>query len=307
MKIHRIIARLTPVAIAATALTAQAPYPPVTPRFQRIVQLAQDGYGDSARTMIGGILARMPAGDASLPEALYTAALVARTGDSTSRLLKRISVDFPSSAWADKAQLRLVLLAYGNGDMEDAVGRVGRLFSDYPASPVIPAAALWGARAAFEDQKAQQACDWITRGLAAVGDDVEIRNQLQFMKQRCNVGEGARIAPPVAETLRAGPPPRTDTATRRPVPPPPPPPPPPAPAAARSPWRIQVAAIADKAVIRRLTQRIEAAGFKVYLVDGPRGLTKVQAGPFATRAAASTALAKVRSAVAKAAFITAAP
>jgi hypothetical protein len=184
---------------------------------------------------------------------------------------------------------------------------VSRLFADYPSSPVIPTAALWGARAAFEQQKLQVACDWLTRGIAVVGDDLELRNQLQFTQQRCRVGDGVRLSPPVAESLRAGPPPRTpvDTPTQQTEPMTPP---------ARSgrdatasPWRIQVAAIADQVVIRRLIQKIEAAGFVAYRVPGPRGLIKVQAGPFASRAAATAKLARVKSAVSGSAFVTAAP
>jgi hypothetical protein len=237
---------------------------------------------------------------------LYTAAVVAKTGDSTSRLLKRVAVEFATSPWADKAQLKLAQLAYGNGDLDDVLTRVTRLFADYPNSPVIPAAALWGARAAFDQQKIQQGCDWLTRGIATVGDDIELKNQILFTRQRCNVGEGVKLAPVVPESLRMGPPPR-DTAKRQPQPPPPPPPPPPATSRAGSPWRVQVAAVSDKAVIRRLSQRIESAGFKVYLVPGPRGLTKVQAGPFATRADAAAKLPRVKAAAGGSPFVIAAP
>ena len=163
-----------------------------------------------------------------------------------------------------------------------------------------------GARAAFDRQKLLQACDWLTKGLAGVGDDLELKNQLLFAKQRCNVGAGVTVAPVAPETLRAGPPPRTATDPTTRVPPTPPPGKAPARATA-SPWRIQVAAVTDKAVIGRLTQKLEAAGFKAYLVAGPRGLTKVQAGPFASRAAAVAQLPKVKAAVGGLAFVTAAP
>jgi len=295
------------LAAMAGALAAQVSFPPTTPRFQDVVRLAQDGYGDSARIVIARMLSRMTKTDTAFPEALYTAGYVARTGDSTSALLKRVAVEYSSSPWADKAQVRLAQLAYGNGDMADVIARVTRLFADYPGSPVIPTAALWGARAAFEQQKMQQACDWLTRGLALVGDDLELRNQLQFTRQRCAVGSGVQMAPVVPETLRAGPPPRPapDTAKRVPAPVPPPAAPPARTPA--SPWRIQVAAIKDKAVIRRVAQKIEAAGFTAYQVPGPGGVTRVQAGPFATRAAAAAQLAKLKRAAGGSPFVTPAP
>ncbi len=291
----------------ASALSAQVALPPTSPRFQEIARLAQEGYGDSARTLIAGVISRTAPADPAYAEALYTAGTVARTGDEMRTWFRRVVVEYPTSAWADKAQLRLAQLAFGNGDMSDVVIRVSRLFADYPDSPVIPTAALWGARAAFEQQKMQLACDWLTRGIAAAGDDLELRNQLQFTKQRCNVGDGVRLSPPVAESLRAGPPPQTPVDTPAQRPPSATPPVKPAGGTTASPWRIQVAAIADQVVIRRLIQKIEAAGFTAYRVPGPRGLTKVQAGPFASRAAAAAKLARLKSAVSGSAFVTATP
>ena len=297
-------AALAGAAIGAGSLPAQLQLAPTTPRFQQIVRLAQDGYGDSARKTIARVLASTPAGDPAFAEALYTAGAVASTGQDTRMWFKRVVVEYPSSPWADKSQLRLAELSYGEGQMDDVVARVTRLFTDYPDSPTIPTATLWGARAAFDQQKLQQACDWLTRGIAAVGDDLELKNQLQFARQRCNVGPRVQLAPVVPETLRAGPPrPPADTTGRPAVEPPPAR----TPRAAASPWRIQVAAISDKAVIRRTIQKLEAAGFRAYTVPGPRGLTKVQAGPFASRAAAVAQLAKLKAVVGGPAFVTPAP
>lgn len=288
--------------ISVRSLAAQLPLAPTTPKFQDVVRLAQDGYGDSARKVIARILSRTPESDLTFAEALYTSGAVASTGQDTRTWFKRVVVEFPTSPWADKAQLRLAELSYGEGVMDDVMTRVARLFIDHPSSPVIPTAALWGARAAFEQQKLQQGCDWLTRGLAAVGDDLELKNQLQFAKQHCNIGNGVQLAPVVPESLRAGPPPRppTDTAGRPPAPPPSVTPP----RSVTSPWRIQVAAISDKAVIRRMIQRIEGAGFRAYSTPGPRGLTKVQAGPFASRAAALAQLPRLKRAVGGSVFVT---
>lgn len=256
--------------------------------------------------MITRILSKTESTDPSFAEALYTAGAVANTGQDTRTWFKRVVVEYPSSPWADKAQLRLAELSYGEGQMDDVVTRVTRLFTDHPSSPVIATAALWGARAAFEHRKLQLACDWLTRGIAAVGDDLELRNQLQFARQRCNVGNGVQLAPVVPESLRAGPPsrPAPDTTAR---PGAPPAPTKPMAGNVASPWRIQVAAISDKAVIRRLTQQIQAARLKTYIVPGPKGLTKVQAGPFASRAAAAAQLPRLKAIVGGSPFVTRAP
>ncbi|HEY4100510.1 MAG TPA: DNA polymerase III subunit delta [Gemmatimonadales bacterium] len=284
--------------------SAQAALLPTSPRFREIVQLAQDGYGDSARAVIGRVLARTAKTDSNYPEALYTAGAVANTGDGMRSRFADIVVNYSSSAWADKALLRLAQLDYGNGDMTSVMNRVTRLFTDYPASPVIPNAALWGARAAFDRQKLQQGCDWLTRGIAAAGDDFEVRNQLQFAKQRCDIGGGVQLAPMNRDSLRA--PPSFPDTSRRSASQSPPAAPPPA-KGAEGIWRIQVTAVSDQAVVRRVVQKIEHAGFKAYTVRGPGKLTKVQAGPFATRAAAAAALSRVAAAAGGKPFITTAP
>lgn len=277
-----VVAALVVAAVARAA--AQAPILPSTPRFQAIVELAQDGYGDSARTLVTRALAQIPPTDSLYPEALFTAGTIARTGAEMRGDFSRIVVEYPRSSWADKASLRLVQLAYGSGDMAQVVTRVGRMFTDYPDSPFLPGAALWGARAAFELQQLQQGCTWVAQGLAHVGDDIELRNQLLFAKQHCSVGNGVEVAPKNADSLRAGPPPNA----------PAPAPAPDTSATAPAPWRVQVIATASPSVVARLTKSLRAAGYTVYTIAGPRGLTKVQAGPFKSRADAAAAIGKIK-------------
>jgi hypothetical protein len=285
---------------------AQTPLLPSTPRFQDIVRLAQNGYGDSARTLIDGIVSHLAPDDPGYVEAIYTQGVVARTGPEMRKAFSSILVDHARSAWADRAALRLAELDYGSNNMDLVISRITQLLVDFPKSPVIPTATLWGARAAFDRGHPQQACDWLTRGLAAVGDDLETRNQLQFAKQACNLGPGVQYAPMNHDSLRAGPPP-ADSATRPATRPSPVAPPPPAGASAHPPagsWRVQVGALNAQATIDRVVKKIEAAGYKAYTIPGPNGFTRVQAGPFATRAAASAAIAKLKAAVGGTPFVT---
>ncbi|HEX3926923.1 MAG TPA: SPOR domain-containing protein [Gemmatimonadales bacterium] len=331
-------------ALAPAMASAQLPLMPVTPRFQQIVRLAQDGYGDSARSMIGRFLTATPSTDPSYPEALFTSATVANSGDEMRKEYLRVTLDYGQSAWADKALLRLAQLDYGTGNNDGVIQRVTQIFNDYPTSPVLPNAALWGARAAFGRQQVQLGCTWLAKGLAKAGDDLELKNQLNFSNQRCMVGPGLHVAPPTAESLRVKPPVkdtmRHDSVahavdTTHSVTPPPPPlttradtsrrapppvtrtPPAKAPSTKAAPpatapksadhWRVQLIAINDTAVIRRVVARVTAAGYKAYKVAGPRGLTRVQAGPFATRAEATAALAKLKAAVGGSPYITPSP
>ena len=281
---------------------------PTAPVFQEVIRLAQDGYGDSARVMIAKLIAKTPSTDPLYPEALFTAATVAKSGEEMRTQFSRVAIEFSSSAWADKAMLRLAQLDYGSGNSEAAVNRMHRLFNDYPASSILPTAALWGSRAAFDRKEIQLGCDWIARGLALVGGDIELKNQLEFAKQRCNVGPEVELAPSRPDSLRAKPAVtpapahpdalrRTPDNTRTAAPN----------VASAGSWRIQIAAISDKAAIRRAIQKIQNAGFKAYQVAGPRGLTKVQAGPFKSREAATAKIGSLRSAVGGAPFVVKVP
>lgn len=302
--------RLVMVAVGLALVApagAQLPLGPSTKRFADIAQLAQEGYGDSARASIGRILTAMPRTDPAYPEALYTAGIVARTGDSMRNVFSRLVVNYATTPWADRSLLRLIQIDYGLGKMELVTNETNRFFGDFPDSPFLPTAAKWGALAAFSQQKMQQGCDWLTRGIAKVGDDLELKNQLLFAKQNCNLGPGVQFAPKNEDSLRAPPPrPAPDTAkppTKAPVK---------APTKApvtnvASPWRVQVAAIRDKAVIQSVIRKIEGAGFKAYTVAGPGGLTRVQAGPFATRAAALAAVSKVKTAAGGSPIVVPAP
>lgn len=301
---------------AFAPLAAQGP---VTPAMQEVVRLAQDGYGDSARAVVARTLSKTSISDPLYPEALYTAATVAKSGDDMRSQFSRVVIEFSSSAWADKALLRLAQLDYGGGNTQGAVERMRRLFNDYPTSSVLPTAALWGSRAAFERKEMQLGCDWLAKGIAAVGDDIELKNQLEYAKQRCTAGPGLEPAPMRADSLRTKPglepaPRRDDSLRSKPAIEPAPKrddslraKPPATKPAETGAWRVQVAAIADKAAIRRTVQKIEAAGFRAYQVAGPRGLTKIQAGPFTTRDAAAAKVATLKKAVGGSPFPVKAP
>ncbi len=289
-----VLALLCAITVPSAAQDATLP---TSPALLAIVRLAQDGHGDSARTVIDDLLGRTVPGDPLFAEALYTAATVAKSGDDARLLFSRVVVEHGTSPWADRALLRLTQLDFGTGDTEAAVLRVRRLMNDYPDSPMLPAAALWGSRAAFERRDQAQACDWIRHGIERVGADVEVRSQLEFAMQRCGIPMAPattpaadRVAPSSRDVV---PPPAVATATPDRTPEP-------APvmrSAPVGPWRVQVAAIRDPASIRRVEQQIARAGLTAYRVPGPDGLIKLQAGPFDTREDAVARVAALKAAV----------
>lgn len=307
----------------STPLTAQGQSTAAGTRFQNILRLAQDGRSDSARTLIQAALKTTPATDPSYPEALYTAATIAASGDEARLLFSRVAVEYARSGWGDKALLRLAQLDYGAGDSQGTVTRVERLLTTYPQSPILSDAALWGARAALERGDPARACPWLDLGLERVGDNIELRNQIEFTRRQCTPEARSKAAtPPAITPLRTPekrpvdpapvtrdttPPPARTTPT--PTPPVTPAPRPSAPARAETsgPWRIQVAAVSDPAAIARLEKAIRDAGLTSYRSAAPGGLTRIQAGPFASREAAEAALPGLTAQVSGKPFVTRVP
>ena len=249
------------------------------PRLVEAVRLAQEGLGDSARASVNGIINQLTPGDSLYPQALYTLGLVSRSVDEMRRQYTRVAVEYTFSDWADDALVRLGMLDYAGGNPQGTLKQMEKVATDYPQSPLIPTAALWAARAAFETRKPADGCRWVATGLAAASTDVELKNQLEFYNGRCAGG----VAP---ESTQA-----SDTAK----------PPPPA-TATRQGYGLQVGAVTTQAAADKLLASLKAAGLQGYTVkDG--NLLKVRAGPFPDRDKAQAAIPKVRGAVGGSPFV----
>jgi cell division septation protein DedD len=263
------------------------------PRLVAAVKLARDGLSDSARSVVGRILAGTAPTDSSYPEVLYTAGLVAATERDRRLAFRRIVVDYGQSPWADDALLNLAQLDYASGNPEGTVRQVEQLIRDYPESPLHAPAALWGSRAANDRRDPATGCRLADIGLAAAGSDVELRNQLEFQRQRCRSlgamqAEAARAAAEDSAT-RA----RADSTARanragRPAGPPAVSP------ASRTGYYVQLSAVATQSAATAEVARFRRAGFQPVVLR-ESGLFKIRIGPYPARAEANAALARARS------------
>jgi cell division septation protein DedD len=257
------------------------------PRLVAAVRLAQDGRSDSARVVAGRILAALEPTDSLYPEALYTLGLLAASEQDRRLYLRRVAVDYAQSAWADDALLQLAQLDAASGDGAGAVREVDQLLRDYPASPLTATAALWGARAAGDRRDASAACRLADAGLAAVGDDVELRNQLEFQKQRCQslgalAAESTRAA--VADSLaraRADSVARAAAASHR------------RPAVGKRAYFVQISAVKTQSAAAAEILRAKRAGFDV-VITRESGLLKLRTGGFPSRALAQTEADRIK-------------
>ncbi|MGH7562727.1 MAG: DNA polymerase III subunit delta [Gemmatimonadales bacterium] len=252
------------------------------PRLVSAVRLAQDGLSDSARKVVARILASIQPADSLYPEVLYTVGLLAATQQDRRLYLRRVIADHASSPWADDALLSLLQLEYV-ADPEASARYAERLVRDYPDSPLIPTAALWGARAAADRRDGALACRLADRGLAAAGVDVELRNQLEFQKQRCTslmaMSGAAARADSIrrADSVRAARAPAGNRPTARPP---------------RG-WYVQLSAVRTRAAADVELGRLARLDYRGFLL-AEAGLLKVRAGPFASRSEAALAMEKIK-------------
>jgi len=258
------------------------------PRLTAVVRLAQDGRADSARAVIRRLLEATAPEDSTYAEMLYTSGLVAGTDHERRIALRRVIVEYSRSAWADDAILLLAQIEYGNGNPDATVSQVQRLISDYPTSPLLAVAAFWGARAASDARNGEVACQLADAGLAAGTEDVELKNQLDYQKQRCGAITAHR-----ADSVRSAQT-RAADSTKPPAPPAPaPPPPPPPPAAGRGAFRVQIIAAPNQGKADQAVASLNRIGYAA-VIRREGGFLKVRAGPFQTRAEAQAALTKIR-------------
>jgi tetratricopeptide (TPR) repeat protein len=276
------------------------------PRLVGALRLAQEGLGDSARASVSGLLAAIEPVDTLYPQALYTRALVAADPREMRTYLQRVAVEYASSNWADDALLRLALLDYAAGQLDASARNLERIELDHSTSPLYARAAYWAGRVYFELRRPVDACRWLRQGRERAGQDVELRNQLEYYAQRCaGVPAGADTG-----TIAAA----TDTARRDSLPASPPPRPPadtarPPADTARPPvrpaaFRIQIAAVNTAAAADSIAGRARAAGVETVVVrEAP--YYKVRVGGYATRAEAAAALPAVRARFRGAPFVVA--
>lgn len=283
--------------IVAAALPHRRAAAQTDPRLLAAVRLAQDGLSDSARAVAGRILAALQPTDSLYPEALYTVGLLAATERNRRLELRRVVVEYAQSVWADDALLQLAQLDYVSGNPAATVLEIDQLLRDYPESPVTAVAAFWGARAASDRREADTACRMAERGLAAVRNDVELRNQLEFQKQRCQglaamvAADSARLA--AADSVAKA---KADSLAR-------------ATKGRRAPasgFYVQVSAVATQAAADSEIARVKRAGFSSVVLR-ERGYLKIRAGRFATRGEAEAALAQLRARLGGQPFIVRAP
>ena len=154
--------------------------------YLRAQRLVNEGKGDVGRAIVDSLLKTTTPGTAAHAEGLFWRASLATTSAEAERDYRQITVDFPLSPRTQDALLRLAQLEIQRGDRPLALAHLQRLVRENAAGTVRARAAYWMARVYFEMNDVPHACAAVTdaRG-AMLTSDVELRNQVDYVGQRC--------------------------------------------------------------------------------------------------------------------------
>lgn len=223
------------------------------------MRLATEGQGDSARAFTQGYLQRLSPNDSLYSEALYAAGVVAGSTADQQLYLRRVSIEFSQSSWADDALLRLAQIAFAEQDFSSALRAAERVVLDYPFSNVVAEANYWAGRSSLELGNVSEACSRLERARETAGEDVELTNRVRFYLLRCG---GAADVVARDSVRREGP-------------------------TGNGGYAVQVAALQSIAAADELMRALHAEGYAGVRVVQEEGYLKVRVGRFANRAEAT--------------------
>lgn len=312
-----VLAVLLALGAVSVPLSGQSPgrTPASAAVFRRAVALVNDGEGAAGRALLDSMVNAARAGSLELAEALYWRATVAPSAAGAEQDYRRVILDHPLSPRIPDALLRLAQLELARGDRENALRRLQRLDIEYPGYTGRARTSYWLARAHLDQNDIDRGCAAVTeaRGRAAP-NDVELRNQIDFLALRCPAPAPPAVAssqpadpsaggttPPAPAPTAAAPPSQPSASPEAPAANPPQPEverpraaaPPPAAAAPSSFWSVQVAAFGNRTQASALADRLRGRGYRAR-VDGTTAPYRVRIGQYPGRAAAAAALQEIK-------------
>jgi hypothetical protein len=257
---------------AALAAQQRASTPPDT-LFQHAQHLVAEGHGDAGRAIVQTQLDSATAGTPRYLEALYYRAALASTAADAEPDLRKIIIEYPLSPWTADALMRLSQLELARGDNAQAQEHLLRVVTEHPDSPSRGRADFWLGRLYFASGNAAAACARLADGLRGTpSTQVELRNQMDYLNQRCaGVDTGQVAASPAVPGATGAAPARAMPATTAP--------------AGSVAYTVQVAAYSTQQAADAMRAHLASQGY-VARVVGVQKPFRVRVGRYATRAQA---------------------
>lgn len=303
-----------PVFIASSAVVQAQETLPVNPVFKQAQEMVNDGNATAGRALIDSMIAIAAPGSNDYAEAVYWRAVLAPTAAEAELDYRRIVVDYPRSPRVEDALIRLAQLEIARANYDAALKHLNQLAAEHPESSARARASYWSARAMFDKNDVQGGCAATADALSrTTGTDTELRNQINYLNQRCagialNTAPSPVTAAPVPASPVA-PPPETaatetvpaavDSAKAQPeratpapqVTKPSPQPPPVTGPANEAPvrervWSVQVAAYNVKSQADAMVTKLSRNGYEAR-VDGTSAPFRVRIGKYSTQGQAT--------------------
>jgi cell division septation protein DedD len=169
--------------------------------YRRAQTLVNDGNATAGRAIVDSLIARAAPGTNAYAEGLYWRAVISATASDAEMDYRRIVVDYPLSPRVEDTLLRLAQLELARADYDGALQHLNRLTLEHPTGVSRARAGYWTARVLFEKNDAQRACAVTADALTHTNpNDVELRNQITYLNQRCAGVVMASSTPPVSPT-----------------------------------------------------------------------------------------------------------
>lgn len=154
--------------------------------YERAAAMVRDGQGEEGRRIVDSLFIRAREGTPAHAVALYWRAALARDAQQAERDYRQLVVNYPLAPHADRALLALAQLELTRGDRERAISHLQRIEREHPAGAMRATAAFWMARIRFEMNDEPRACASLdVAQRAAAPENVELRNQIEFLGTRC--------------------------------------------------------------------------------------------------------------------------
>ncbi len=159
---------------------------PANPVYRRAQTMVNDGNAAAGRALVDSMMAVASPGSNDYAEAIYWRAVLAATTLEAEMDYRRLIVDFPVSPRVEDALIRLAQLDIARANYDGALRHLNRIAAEHPDSPARGRAGYWTARALFDKNDVQGGCAATANALAAIGEsDAELRNQINYLNQRC--------------------------------------------------------------------------------------------------------------------------
>ena len=194
--------------------------------YRRAQTLVNDGNATAGRAIVDSLIGRAAPGTNAYAEGLYWRAVLSATASDAEMDYRRIVVDYPLSPRVEDTLLRLAQLELARADYDGALQHLNRLTLEHPTGVARARAGYWTARVLFEKNDAQRACAVTADALTHTNpNDVELRNQITYLNQRCagvvmasstpSVSPAAPTTDSTVKTSTIIPAPRPDTAVAK--------------------------------------------------------------------------------------------